>query len=151
MAESQAARFSSVCHVYAPMYRQVTIAALGGSGTTPASVTLAYTSVLSAWKDYLAHDNHGRGVMFIGHSQGAALLITLLRNVVDPSPTLRRRLVAAILLGGNVTVASGSDVGGDFQHLPACRSTRQTGCVVAYSSFDQMPPPDSLFGRVGRA
>src|SRR5262249_35856907 len=42
----------------------------------------------------------------------------------------------------------GQDVGGDFQHVPACRSDSQTGCVVAYSSFGDPPPADSLFGRV---
>jgi hypothetical protein len=41
----------------------------------------------------------------------------------------------------------GQDVGGGFQNIPACRSTDQTGCVVAYSSFLEPPPPDSMFGR----
>jgi hypothetical protein len=40
-------------------------------------------------------------------------------------------------------------VGGDFQNVPACRSVDETGCVVAYSSFLEAPPPDSGFGRVG--
>jgi hypothetical protein len=105
--------------------------------------------VLSAWRDYLAHDNKGRGVVFIGHSQGAGMLTQLLRTQIDPNPKLRRLLVSAILLGGNVTVAAGRDSGGDFQHIPACRGRDQSGCVVAYSTFDQPPPPDSVFGRVG--
>jgi hypothetical protein len=97
----------------------------------------------------LTRDNRGRGVVVIGHSQGAAMLIQLLRSQVDPSPAVRRRLVSAIILGGNVTVPIGRTVGGSFQHIPACRAVRQVGCVVAYSSFDQTPPPDSLFGRPG--
>jgi hypothetical protein len=43
-------------------------------------------------------------------------------------------------MGGNVT-------GGDFKHIPACTSSRQTGCVVAYSSFATKPPANSQFGR----
>jgi len=67
-AVAQAARFSQVCRVWAPMYRQVTLAALvKGVGTDPQSVAVAYDSLLSAWRDYLAHDNHGRPVIFIGH------------------------------------------------------------------------------------
>ena len=46
-----------------------------------------------------------------------------------------------MLLGGNVTVKKGSDRGGDFQHLRACRTARQIGCVVAFSTFNA-PVPD---------
>ena len=35
-------------------------------------------------------------------------------------------------------------IGGDFKRIPACRSRSQTGCVVAYSSFLDPPPADSL-------
>ncbi len=38
-------------------------------------------------------------------------------------------------------------VGGTFRHVPACRSATELGCVIAYSSFDQIPPADSAFGR----
>jgi hypothetical protein len=58
-------------------------------------------------------------------------------------------MVSALLIGGRVTVPIGADVGGSFEHLPACRSANQIGCVVGYSSFDATPPPDSLFGRIG--
>jgi hypothetical protein len=153
VAKAQASRFSQVCRVYAPMYHQLTVAAIAGrpdARITGASETLAYTSLLSAWQDYLAHDNHGRGVVLIGHSQGSAMLIPLIRTQIDANPSVRRRLVSAIIAGGNVTVASGRDVGGDFQHVPACHAATQTGCVIAYSSFLQPPPPTSLFGRVGQ-
>ena len=62
---------------------------------------------------------------------------------------MRRHLVSAIILGGNVTVPVGGTVGGSFQHIPACTTSTQTGCVIAYSSFDEQPPPNSLFGRPG--
>jgi hypothetical protein len=150
VARAQASRFSQVCRVYAPMYPQLTLSTigLGGRRIDPAAVARAYVGVASAWQDYLAHDNHGRRFVLIGHSQGAAMLIALIRRVIDPDPALRARLVSALVLGGNVTVPAGQDVGGDFQHVPACRSASQTGCVVAYSSFGDPPPADSLFGRV---
>jgi hypothetical protein len=146
----QASRFSQACRVFAPVYRQLTLSAiLRPGGITATAALTAYRSLLAGFRDYLAHDNRGRGIVFIGHSQGASMLITLLRQEVDPNPALRRRLVSAVLLGGNVLVAAGGDVGGDFQHIPACRSIRQIGCVVAYSSFDRTPPTDSYFGRAG--
>ena len=150
VAMAQAARFSADCAVWAPLYRQRTERSLEkGLGSDPTADAVAYASVLAAWKDYLAHFNHGRPIVFIGHSQGAAMLIRLLRSQIDPNPVLRQRVVSAIILGGNVQVRTGGDVGGSFEHIPACRSDRQTGCVIAYSSFPGEPPADSEFGRPG--
>jgi hypothetical protein len=75
------------------------------------------------------------------------MLTPLVASEIDPNPSVRARLVSALLIGCNVKVAVGQDVGGDFQNIPACRSADQTGCVVAYSSFNEVPPPDSLFGK----
>ncbi|MGO9874402.1 MAG: DUF3089 domain-containing protein [Acidimicrobiia bacterium] len=154
IAAAQVSRFSQVCRVFAPMYRQATLAAITGATapgakTNKVNIDVGYQDILAAWNNYLAHDNDGRGVVLLGHSQGAGVLIQLLRQEIDPNPSERRLLVSAVLLGGNVTVKQGSDVGGDFQHIPACRSFTQTGCVVAYSSFLQPPPSGSLFGRPG--
>jgi len=146
IARFQAAMFSRVCAVYAPMYRQLTLANIGGAAT-PAQQALAYGDVLTAWQTYLRQYNHGRGVVLIGHSQGSFLLRHLVATQVDPSAAERRLLVSAILLGGNVTVRKGSGTGGDFHHVTACRSARRTGCVIAYSTYGSTPPADSLFGR----
>ncbi len=147
-AANQAALFSQLCRVYAPIYPQLTLAALGSGRITGANVQTAYDGVKAAFDDYIANYNHGRGVVFIGHSQGAMLLDDLLHFQVDPNPELRKLLVSALLMGGNVTVAAGQATGGDFANIPACGSASQTGCVVGYSSFAEAPPPDAVFGRV---
>lgn len=148
VAIAQASRFSQVCRVYAPVYRQITLSALSHPARiTLADALIAYDSVLTAFQDYLAHYNEGRGIVFIGHSQGASILIKLLKEQVDTKPALRRKLVSALLLGGNVTVRKGRTTGGDFKHIPLCGSSTQTGCVVAYSSFTAKPPSNSQFGR----
>jgi hypothetical protein len=150
-AVDQASPFSRVCRVWAPMYRQVTLAALGqGRVADPTGLAVAYASLLSAFQDYLRHDNHGRPIIFIGHSQGAAMLNLLLSRQVDDNPALRARTVSAIIVGGNVTVRVGRDVGGTFRHLPLCTSPRTTGCVIAYSTFPSEPPADAFFGRPGQ-
>jgi pimeloyl-ACP methyl ester carboxylesterase len=146
VAVAQAARYSQVCRVFAPMYRQVTVAGLLGLRSA-AGGKIAFGDVLSAWKDYLARYNEGRGVVLIGHSQGSFILRQLISKYIEPSPSVRGRIVSAILLGGNVIVPAGKDVGGDFKFLGACHSASQTGCVIAFSSFDHTPPPNSLFGR----
>ncbi len=152
VAIAQAARFSQVCRVYAPMYPQLTLAAIATpSKISYSSALAAYASVATSFHNYMANYNHGRGIVFIGHSQGAMMLTALLRPEVDTKPEVRRLLVSALLMGGNVRVPIGKSVGGDFANIPACSSAGQTGCVVAYSSFDKMPPADAVFGRIATA
>ena len=70
VARAQASRFSEVCKVYAPVYRQLTLHALADPGAvTSANLVAAYASVQAAWEDYLDHYNRGRGVILIGHSR----------------------------------------------------------------------------------
>ena len=150
-AEAQAGPFSRVCRVWAPMYRQRTAIDLArGLGGDPAADAVAYASVLAGWQDYVSHYNDSRPVVLIGHSQGAAMLIRLIEGQIDADPTLRRRLVSAIILGGNVTVPTGGTVGGSFAHVPLCTTPSGTGCVIAYSSFPSQPPPAAQFGRPGQ-
>jgi hypothetical protein len=151
LAVTQAQRFSQVCNVWAPIYRQRTMAVQNlGRAAAAAADNVAYASLLAGWTDYLRHDNHGRPVILIGHSQGAAVLIRLLAAQVDRDPSLRARLVLAILAGGNVTVPPGKTVGGSFRNIPLCTAQAQTGCVIAYSSFPSEPPLNATFGRPGQ-
>jgi hypothetical protein len=151
IAMDQAARFSKVCNVWAPMYNQVTVSGLAvANSTDPGAYTVAYDSVLSAWNDFLDNYDDGNPVVFIGHSQGSVMLIKLLEADIDPSPTLRHLMVAAILAGGNVVVPTGRTVGGTFQNLPLCSSTDKSGCVIAYSSFPSQPPSNANFGIPGQ-
>jgi hypothetical protein len=153
VATAQAAPFSRVCRVFAPMYRQVTLAELGAYPNldVPASVGLvAYNSLLASFDNYLANYSDGRPIVFIGHSQGAVGLIELLSRVVDNNASLRGRLVIAIILGGDVEVRAGSLIGGSFSHIPACSRSGEAGCVIAYSSFPSQPPASALFGRPGQ-
>lgn len=149
---AQFARFGSQCRTFAPLYRQVTLTALRSNmAGKPMAVdrVLSYNDVVDAWKYYLEHDNQGRGVVLIGHSQGSGVLTQLIRNEIDGKP-IQSRIVSAMLLGTSLAVPKGRDVGGAFKSMPLCRSASQTGCVIAYATFrDNMPPPaNSLFGRV---
>src|SRR3954467_4432266 len=142
IAVYQAQRFSTRCRVYAPLYREVTAAGVSVASqthdTTPYET--AYGDVAAAWKDYLAHDNHGRSVVLVGHSRGSRMLRALIRREIDPVPAVRSRLLSAIIPGANATVA-------DFKHIPPCATATQTGCVISYSTFNATPPDNARFGR----
>ena len=145
IARWQAARYSSTCRVFAPVYRQVTLAGIDAAAQS--DWDRAYADVRAAWRDYLRHHNKGRGVVLIGHSQGTFHLTRLLADEIEPRRKERRRIVSALLLGGNVTVARGSDTGGSFRRVRACRRASQTGCVVAFSTYEGPLPADAVFGR----
>ena len=148
----QAARYTTGCRMFAPVYRQLTLAGiLGTVPPTAAERRQGYADVRNAWRDYLRNYNHGRGVVIVGHSQGSFVLRELLAKEVDPKPAVRRRLISALLLGGNVLVKKGRDAGGDFKRIPACRARTQTGCVIAFSTFNAQPPATARFGRTEEA
>jgi Protein of unknown function (DUF3089) len=148
-----ASPFSPLCEVYAPIYRQVTVADLEAHPTLDfgaAETVTAYDSIRSGFEAFLAHYRDGRPFIVIGDSQGAAMLDLLLARIVDDDAALRARLVAAIILGGNVEVPPGQVTGGTFAHIPLCEQAGQDGCVIAYSSFPSVPPAGALFGRPGQ-
>jgi hypothetical protein len=141
IATYQASRFQQDCRVWAPMYRQVTLQGISNPSAVSASASaLAYRSAKAAFSDYIKHDNHGRGFVLIGHSQGSFVLKQLIGDVIDKKASLRRRMVSALLLGGNVTNK-------EFKHVKPCVKAGQTGCVVAWSMFHDPPPSNALFGR----
>jgi hypothetical protein len=136
---SQAARFGSVCDVYAPVYRQITLASLFGEvaaadGVYPAEV--AYSDVLDAFEHYIANDSAGRGFVLIGHSQGADHLARLIREEIAQDPALRDRLVSALILGPP----------GAVPDIQPCTEPGQVGCLLSYSTYDAASPPPGIFG-----
>src|SRR3954447_9856790 len=147
----QTARYSQQCKVYAPVYHQITVPALQSGKYTAANAAVAYKDVKAAWTEYLKRFNKGRPFILIGHSQGTFHLKQLLHEKIENKAKLRKRMVSAILLGGNVTVKKGSDVGGSFDKVKACRSATQLGCVMAFSTFDEPVPTSALFGRTTTA
>jgi hypothetical protein len=149
-AHAQAGRFAAKCRLFAPIYRQLTLAALFSRKPTdaPLSFDPAYEDVRAAWRSYLARDNHGRGVVLIGHSQGTILLQRLLREEIDGKAD--QKVLVSALLGGNpgFGVPAGKDVGGTLKSIRLCHAKDQTGCVVTWSTYlaDDTASP-LVFGR----
>lgn len=149
---SQFARFASRCRPFAPVYRQVTLTALRGimaGKAVPIDRELAFADVRTAFRHYLATDGDTRPFVLVGHSQGASLIKRLVQEEIDGKP-LQRRMLSAMMMGTNLAVPAGRDVGGDFRSVPLCRSGRQTGCAIAYVTFreDAPPPANTRFGKV---
>lgn len=156
VVKAQLARLGSACRLYAPMYRQFSLGALrarmSGGAAVPVNGAPAdpNNDIDDAWAHYLAHDNKGRGVVILGHSQGSGQIMRLIAAKVDGQP-VQKQLVSAIVLGSSVQVPEGKDVGGTFKSIPTCKSASQTGCVISYSTFrDTIPASSTAMFGAGR-
>jgi hypothetical protein len=148
----QMGRLASVCRPFAPIYRQMTLAALGrtmAGGVDPRiSFAIAYADVLAAWRDFLAHRSGGRRFILVGHSQGSIHLEKLIQEEIEGKP-VAGRMVSAVILGWPVEVPAGKNVGGTFKSTPLCARAGQTGCVLTWMTFraESPPPQPSFLGR----
>lgn len=148
VARAQAALFQRECRLFVPVYRQITLAGLFSGGLTDAEArATAQRDVVNAFRDYLNRDNEGRPFLLLGHSQGATTLVSLVQTEIDGNADLRARLLSAMIIGAGPLLDPGSSTQGTFRNVPPCRSSTQTGCVVAYNTYAGTPPADGLFGR----
>src|SRR5580704_17180247 len=151
VAIEQAAPLSQVCQVWAPSYRSQTLPTVEKGLTCDEALlrstsAVAYDSVLPAWQWFLARTG-SKPIILIGDSQGSAVLIHLISAQIDHQPSVLRRLLVAILVGGNLQVPAGKTAGATFTKVPLCAAATQTGCAIAFSSYPSQPPADSVFGR----
>jgi hypothetical protein len=69
-AAAQIARFSEVCNVYAPLYRQATIATyFSTKGDQQHFFDVAYSDIAAAFDAYRERFDRGHRIVIIGHSQ----------------------------------------------------------------------------------
>jgi hypothetical protein len=147
---NQFARFAGSCRMFAPIYRQMTLAAVAAASAgadVKKPAMLAYADVRSAWKEYLTKHNKGRPYVLLGHSQGSLMLQQLLANEIEGKPEAKR-MKLAIIPGFNLLVPQGKRVGGTLKSTPVCSSPGETGCVLTWVSFREknVPPEGAIFG-----
>jgi hypothetical protein len=126
----QATVFNGSCKVYAPLYRQGTLACFydkKGTGSGGKALQLAYSDVRAAFQYYIKNYNHGRPFIIAGHSQGTLMAYKLLQEFVDTTP-LRKQLVAAYLVGYHIQ----KDY---FKNIKPADSATQTGCYITWNSI----------------
>ena len=160
VATNQFGRFASLCRPFAPMYRSVTLGALRANTARAADPSLPapavipnlnYNDVVDAWNYYLQHDNKGRGVVLVGHSQGSGLILRLIQSEIEGKP-IQKQIISAIIPGSTVQLPVGKDVGGTFKSTPVCTKPAQVGCVIVYGTYrSNIPPSVTPPARFGRA
>ncbi|MBC6611979.1 DUF3089 domain-containing protein [Hymenobacter sp. BT507] len=140
----QASVFNAAGRIYAPRYRQATLYAFFENKRKhngDKALDLAYTDVKAAFTYYLTHYNQNRPIILASHSQGTVLATRLLREFFDQDPALRRRLVAAYLIGYKVPATT-------YQVLQPCTDSTQTGCYVSWNAVNWQKPFPRFEGGV---
>lgn len=108
--------------VFAPYYRQATIAVFGDTSAVEEAryMDTAYRDIEASFLHYLSNYNEGNKIILMGHSQGAYLIRFLLRRLFDNNDSLRSKLIVAIPGGEPNYAAKGSNTGGSMQNIKTC-------------------------------
>ncbi|MGB8843376.1 MAG: DUF3089 domain-containing protein [Aliidongia sp.] len=126
----QIGAFNGCCQIYAPRYRQATLYAFMGKGTSEmAALDFAYQDVLRAFDEFITHRNHGRPFILAGHSQGSLHGMRLLQERIAGTP-LAHQLVAAYLVGYAIPRDLNLPDG-----IGPCRHPSDIGCYLTWNSL----------------
>lgn len=137
----QASAFSAAGQVWAPRYRQATFGAfVTDSPDAQRALELAYRDVEAAFRAFLAQVDPDRPLILAGHSQGALHLSRLLRDHVANDASVRRRVVAAYVVGWPISEATDLPRMG----LPQCTAADQAGCILSWASFAEPADPELI-------
>jgi len=116
---------------FSPYYRQCSLQTFQSDSLTAARMPLAVDDVRRAFKYYLEHKNAGRPFILAGFSQGAHIMLELLKEMDDDT---YERMIAAYAIG--ITIAeTGPRIvpakGADDTGVTICyNSVRDTGCTM---------------------
>lgn len=127
---TQASVFSSQANLYAPLYRQMNMAALSlPQKDIESLIRYGMEDVWQAFTHYLKNFNQGRPFILAGHSQGSDILVELLIKHWGQLG-IEKNLVAAYIIGWSVT----KDDLMNNPSLKMCGNATQTGCFISYNS-----------------
>ena len=111
---------------YSPYYRQCSLQSYASDSLTQARMPLPTGDVRRAFNYYLEHLNQGRPFILAGYSQGAIILLELLKEIDDSAIN---RMIAAYVIGATV-----SDDDARHPHIMAASRADDTGVTICYNS-----------------
>ena len=140
----QASAFNGSGDIWAPRYRQATFGAfLTSEADADRALALAYGDVAAAFDAFLRQVDPARPIILAGHSQGSIHLIRLLRDRIASDPALKRRIVAAYVVGWPISRTTDLPALG----LPECTARDQSGCILSWQSFAEPADPSLIVDK----
>lgn len=130
--KAQASVFENTCNIFSPYYRQAAIECLLGTTEKIREVFLRapLPDATGAFEYYIKHLNNGRPFILAGHSQGSALLLSILARYMKENPDVYGRMIAAYIIGCPVTKPFLSK----FAHLKFAEGADDTGVIISYNT-----------------
>ena len=122
---------SGQLNYYSPYYRQCSLQTFQSDSLTAERMPIAVDDVRRAFKYYLEHQNAGRPFILAGFSQGAHIMMELLKEMDDDT---YKRMIAAYAIGITIPETGPHIVpakGADDTGVTICyNSVRDTGCAM---------------------
>lgn len=135
--------YDDVATVYAPYYRQATFPVYSLSEEEQEKyLSIAYEDVKNAFIYYAGHTDPSRPLILAGFSQGAEMIIRLMKDLFD-EPKYQRRLVAAYSIGWKLTEEELKE----YPHLLPAGGETDTGVIVTFSSEDKEITSSLIIGE----
>ena len=128
---------------FAPFYRQQTMNAYTENQETAAQLSqVPVSDIAAAFSHYMTHYNQGRPFMLLGHSQGSAVLLELLKHGMKPEHF--EQMVAAYLIGWQIT----QDELDEFpDRLKPAQRNDDTGVIILYNSLTTIEAKSPRIGQ----
>ena len=114
---------SGQLNFYSPYYRQCSLQTFEDDSLKSVRMPLALNDVRRAFKHYLEQLNGGRPFIMAGYSQGAALMLELLKEMDDDTFS---RLIAAYAIGTTIETP--------HRHIVPAKGADDTGVTICYNS-----------------
>lgn len=129
----QATAFETVGNIYAPYYRQADanfILSLPEEQRWKNIDSIPAKDVIAAFDYYIKHYNKGKPFILAGHSQGAMVLMLLLKNYMYDNPNTYARMVCAYVIGYPVT----AEFMNANPHLKFAEGANDTGVIISFNT-----------------
>ena len=112
---------------YSPYYRQCSLQSFENNNTIDSRLPRAVDDVRRAFKHYLENQNQGRPFVLAGFSQGAMIMLELMKEMDD---TTFGRMIAAYAIGCTIT----PEMLHDNPRIVAAQRANDTGVTICYNS-----------------
>lgn len=127
----QKAIYNKEAAFYAPYYRQagLNVFVAGGYNLNNCYTNIAYTDVKHAFKYFLNNYNNNRPFVLAGFSQGAYIVLELMKDVLKDQ-NINKRLVAAYIIGWPLTEADLKQA----KWLKPAKKENDTGVIISFNT-----------------